>query len=447
MHPWVAKGRQFYVKHQALFQAVIAFYQRHKDKEYVYWIALSLLALNKILRHYFWRLSTGQGIPQSEDGQWYINYANALMSNFSIGLHMDDIMYLGYNLLLTLLLAVFKTPEAVVLVQSIAVALGVIIVYKIAGLLFNRLTAVLAGYFYYSTWDTTLWAMYILSDSFFIILLLLVVYFLLMAERTGKRSYQLLFLAAALYMLVFRPTGIVSLGFIAIYTMIGPSRGIWLSFLRKYRWAVGGLAVLGAGAAVFLTVGGKLDPLIASMQFNAKKVLYNIYARGWIFDKPSPYDHPFRPDYKIDWCNSLIVSFLINNWSDILIIYGKRVIAFLGRWVWQTDVSSFRGVVKLAEDLVPTVLFLIGTFAAIRHRLFRKASIVWLLILSGFIFCIIFFIDAMYRYRAPAIPFIAIAAAYGADQLIRLARRMAIHYAGKLRNGTKKNIDRHPGLQ
>jgi 4-amino-4-deoxy-L-arabinose transferase-like glycosyltransferase len=420
------KIRELYPKSRKL-------YDKYKDQEYIYFIPLALLSLSVRLRYFFYLLTSGTGFPQSDDSQWYLDYARALMADFKIGLHMNDVFYLGYNILLTVLLAIFKDPVAVIFIQALVAGISVILVYKIAHMLFNRTTAILASYFYsYYSWGITLWSMYILSDSFFISLLLLNVYLLLKFMETHQKKYRILFIVTALYMIIFRPTGIISLGFIMIYILINLPRKTVFGFLKKYRLAIGGFVAVCAAAFTFLYMGGSLNPLIESMQFNAKKVLYNIYANGWIFDKPSAHDHYFRPDYNINILNSLILSFIINNWDHISIIYGKRIIAFLGRWAWETKLDSKHAMLRLAENLVPTLLFLIGTIAAIANGLFRKSSIIWLNLLTAFVFCIVFFIDALYRYKAPGIPFIAIAVAYGADRIIHGAISIAKKYAGKL---------------
>ena len=116
---------------------------------------------------FFVLLTSGHGLPQSTDSQWYLDYANALVANFCDGVDMNDVLYLGYNLLLSLLLYIFKDPVIIVFIQAVTAALGVILVYKIANMLFNRTTAIIAALFYCAAWDITLWSMYILSDSFF----------------------------------------------------------------------------------------------------------------------------------------------------------------------------------------------------------------------------------------------------------------------------------------
>ena len=422
------------------------FYMKIKDLEFLYIIPFLYLSLKVRLDYFFYLKSTDTGFPQSPDSQWYLDYAHALMTRFEIGSHMDDILYIGYNLLLTLLLAIFKDPVAIIFIQVIVAGSSVILVYKIARMLFNRVTAIIASYFYAYSWDITLWSTYILSDSFFITLLLLSIYCLLKALDTKKKKYTVLFVLISLLMLVFRPAGIMSVAFIMLYIAI-IHRKTLTAFIVKYRLVIGGAATAAVAVLIILFVTHKLDSLIGSMQFNAKKVLYNIYANGWIYDRPSPHDYKFRPDYTINVFNSLILSFIINNWDHVLIIYAKRTIAFLGRWVWQSDLQSVNGIIKFAKQALPTALFMLGTIAAIIDGKFRKASVVWLTIFAVFVFCIIFFIDGLYRYRAPAIPFMIMVTAYGADRGIRLVLIIAKKMMGKLsRYGRRKSTDCSSGI-
>jgi len=391
-----------------------------------YWDILFILPLLALslwirLRYFYYLLHSGKGFPDAADSQWYLAYARSLMTDFKVGLHMNDLLYVGYNLTLAALLSIFKDPAAVLFIQAVTAGLSMLLVYAIARMLFNRTTAVIASFFYAYSWDITLWSTYILTDSFFISLLLLCIYFLLKSFDSGKTRFKVLFAITALYMFLFRPTGVLSLAFIMIYIIIRMDKTKAAMFIKKYRYAIGGLIAAAIALFVVLLSTGKLAPLTASLQLNAKMVLYNIYAKGWIYDHPSPNDHYFKPDYRIDIGHSLIISFLVHNWDHVLVVYAKRAVAFLGRWVWQTDLTTMAGIKKFAKDLPPLVLFLIGTVAAFVQGRFKKASIVWLTVLAIFIFCIVLFIDGMYRYRAPSIPFIAIIVAFGAASVIHVA--------------------------
>jgi hypothetical protein len=82
--------------------------------------------------------------------------------------------------------------------------------------------------------------------------------------------------------------------------------------------------------------------------------------------------------------------------------------------------------------MLPVLLFMLGTIAAMWNGTFRKAAVIWYVILAVFMFCIIFFIDGMYRYKAPSSPFIAIAAGYGLERIIRGTIIIAKKMTGKL---------------
>ncbi|SFM23219.1 Dolichyl-phosphate-mannose-protein mannosyltransferase [Paenibacillus sp. 1_12] len=407
-------------------------YHKYKHVDLIYILPLALLSLWVRLRYFFYLLSSGKGFPQSDDTQWYLDYAYSLMEHFKVGLDMNDILYIGYNVLLTVMLAVFKDPVAVIFIQAVTAALSVILVYKISQMIFNRTTAIIASLFYAYSWDITLWSVYILTDSFFISLQLLSVYCLLKMYASNKNVYKIIFIATALYMLVFRPAGIITVSFVMIYVLINLNKQTIMGFVRKYGLILGSVFLAAVLVAMVVFTGNKLDPLMVSLQFNAKKVLYNIYATGWLFDRASPFDHKYRPNYTIDIGNSLIISFIVHNWDNILILYGKRIVALLGRWVFYVDLTTVRGIVKFAWNAFPVVMFLTGLFYTIRNGLSRKASILWLTILASCVFCVIFFIDGMYRYRAPGLPFIAIVAAYGGDRIIKGAIVVTKKYVGKL---------------
>jgi hypothetical protein len=98
--------------------------------------------------------------------------------------------------------------------------------------------------------------------------------------ESNKNVYKILFIVTLLYMLVFKPTGIISAGFIMVYIVINLHGKTMIDFIKKHRLALGAFVTAAVAAGAYLYMGGMLDPLISSMQFNAKKVLYNIYAKG-----------------------------------------------------------------------------------------------------------------------------------------------------------------------
>ncbi|MDR6552296.1 glycosyltransferase family 39 protein [Paenibacillus qinlingensis] len=408
-------------------------YVKYKNYEWVYLLPLVLLSLKRVLQYYFFILHSDKGLPKSDDSQWYLDYAHALLADFKIGLHMNDLLYMGYNLILTLLIGVFKEAQTVIFIQAVTTALCVILVYFITLRLFNRVTAIIASYFYATSWHMMIWSMYILSDSLFMNLVLLNVLLLLKMLESKKKLVTTMFIISSLIMLIFRPTGVLTLAFIGLYLVFNLNKQTTFLLLKRYRFPIVGALLFILAVVSYLTLGQKFNPLIASLQYNAKLVLYNIYAKGWIYDNPSSNDYFYRPDYRMDIFGSLILSFLIHNWDHVLLLYGRRAIAFIGWWVWKTDIRSLSGLIKFGKDLIPLVLFIIGTYATIKNNMFRRTSIVWLVILSIFIFCMVLFMDSMYRYKLPALPFICIVCGYGAERLISLIRVITNTLWGRLR--------------
>ena len=79
-------------------------FEKIKKKDLFILVPLAVLSLYRTFGHVLWLVLTGRGLPQSPDGQWYINYAYSLIGQFSININVDEVLYLGYNLLLTMLL-------------------------------------------------------------------------------------------------------------------------------------------------------------------------------------------------------------------------------------------------------------------------------------------------------------------------------------------------------
>ena len=336
---------------------------------------LLVLSLYRTAGHAFWLVLSGRGLPKSSDSYWYINYACGLLENFSIGLGIDEILYLGYNLLLAALLGIFKSTVTIVLIQAVAASLAIVLVYKIALLLFNRTTAIISGFFYLYIWDVTLWSTYVLSDSFFVSLMLLCIYLLLRATEPGSFWIKGVFAMTALYLCFFRPTGVLIVAMMALYLFIQVDKARIRIVLQRYKWPLTGLL------AGLLLIAGMLysrhvfDPLFRSLQYNAKLVLYNVYAKGWVYDIATAFDYFYRPNYAIDIADSLVLSFLIHNWEPISVLYLRRAIAFLGAWTWQVPIHTVIDLLYFAFKLLPTILFAVGTIAAMRNGTFRRASI------------------------------------------------------------------------
>lgn len=389
---------------------------------------LLVLSLYRTLSHSVWLVLSGRGLPVSQDSDWYLNYARSLLENFTIRMNIDEILYLGFNLLLTGLLALFKDPVTIVYLQALIASLAIILVYQIGKMLFNKTTGVIAGLFYLYNWDVTLWSTYILSDSLFVSLLLLCVFLLIQALDSGRTGHRIAFGLAALYLCFFRPTGVVVLSVMLAYGLGRIDRRQLVDFLKAHSLIINGTVVLFLVIASALNSLGIFDGFFESLQYNAKLVIYNVYAQGQVYDIATAFDYFYRPDYSINLGDSLVGSFIVNNWQSVLVLYFRRAVAFLGAWAWMTPIRNMGDVAFYLYKLMPAFFFAVGTVAAMKSGKFGRAAVLWWIVAAVFVFCILLFIDAMYRYRFPAMPFVGIVAAYGLDRIIDGGRVLAKKY-------------------
>ncbi len=379
---------------------------------------LLVLSLYRTFSHSVWLVQSGRGLPGSQDSEWYLNYAQSLLEQFAIRMNIDEILYLGYNLLLTGLLALFKDPVAIVYTQALIASLAIILVYQLGKTLFNKRTGVIAGLFYLYNWDVTLWSTYILSDSLFVSLLLLCVFLLIKATDSSRTTPKIVFSLVALYMCFFRPTGVVVMAVMLVYIVFRLERKRVIGFLTENRSTLTGTLVLVLVVISALNSLRIFDGFIESLQYNAKLVIYNVYANGRVYDIATGFDYFYHPDYSIDIADSLVLSFVVKNRDAVLVLYFRRAVAFLGAWTWMTPIHTVEDLLFYLYKLAPAVFFTVGTVAALRDGKFGRAAVLWWIIAAVFAFCILLFIDAMYRYRFPAMPFVGIIAAYGLDRII-----------------------------
>ncbi len=389
-----------------------------RDWKYITLVPLVILSCWRIISFPVWLVHSKRGLPSSPDGDWYLNHSRSMLDNFAISLNMNEILYLGYNLLLTALLAIFKDPVTVIYIQALTASLAVIFVYLIAWTLFNQRTAIIASLLYLYNWEVTFWSTYLISDSFFVSLLIVCVYLLIRAVDSRRTSYISAFAIMALYMSLFRPAGIVIFLCMLLYVLSRMGRKSISAFWTKYRTILLGFAAFVIFGLGLLYSRHVFDGFFASLQYNAKLVLYNLYAKGRVYDIATAYDYFYRPDYTIDIMDSLVFSFFIHNWDAVVILFFRRAVAFFGTWAWDNNLRNVADYLFFSFRLLPAFLFSVGTIAAVRNHIIGRAAILWWIVFAVFVFCILLFIDAMYRYRFPAMPFIGIIAAYGLDRLI-----------------------------
>ena len=369
---------------------------------------LIVLSLFTRLGYFLTNIFFCGGLPQAYDTQWYIEHANLLLSSFHIDMDFNGVFYIGYYAPLAILLFVFKSEVFIVFIQMLVNALCVVPVYRIASILFNERTAFFSGLFYIATWPLVYWSMFILTDSFFVALLLALTYFLVMFFESRRNKYLALFVLGALYTVFYRPNGIITAVIMSIYIIIRMDAKVALEKLRRRK--VGVAIIL---TAIVLTVAavlesGVINGFLSDLSYNFGGLLMSHYATGQIFDQPTQYDYIYEPVFNEDYFNSFNLSFLINNWKEMLIIFSRRAAYFWAVAFWKLSPGKLY--------FAAAYLFgLIGIIGVAMKKMLKQTSVLLLLIASIQIFCILFFIDGSFRYRVPALVFLNFFAAFGAD--------------------------------
>lgn len=387
-------------------------------------LLLVIISLLPRVLYYFTRLLSAEGLPIAYDTKWYLDHAYAFLSGFHVSPDMEGIFYFGYYSILSILLLIFKAYSIVVLFQIITNALSVILVYKISQILFNTRTAVFAGIIYALNYQIIYWSIFIITDSFFITTLLLNVYFLIMSYRSDKKTYRYLFAASSMYMVFLRPTGIVTLTFILVYIMINLNFNALKEFLSIKCFLLLFFIILIAVTGIIM-VSGRVAPLINSLENYMEYLLREFYATGKIFDIATPYDYKFNARLEPNHFNNFALSFFINNWKDILVLYGRRAVSFFGVWVWELGGLNMLSKLKYLLPFAITGTFgFIGLGVILKKKIFKEVSILFLVILSIQFFCMFFFMDSAYRYRVPSLIFIGIIIAFGIDRTIDICKKL-----------------------
>lgn len=384
-------------------------------------LALVALALLPRLIYYFSGLLSQNGLPQAHDTQWYLEHAELLISSFHIDIDFNGIFYLSYYSLLAVMLLVFKTQAGVVFVQILINAFSVILVYKISLMLFNRRAAIISGIVYAFLFPVIYWSMYLITDSLFISLMLLQAYFLIKACDSKRKVFWCLFWGTSLYMVFFRPTGIVTLAFLLPYIIINSD---FKNYVRKHKVYILCTCVVAAAGVLYISASDILEPLKKSLYYNMRWLLLDNYSNGRIYDIATPYDYGFEPVNESNYLNNFILSFFINNWKHILILYARRIISFSGVWVWKlAGADAFTALKYLLPSLAALAALGAGIARMAVCGILRKSFLLILEVLSIMFFTVFFFMDSAYRYRVPSLVFLGMICAYGLDIYITMGAK------------------------
>jgi hypothetical protein len=379
-----------------------------------------------------------QGLfPKTNDSYWYVDHANELINSFKIDLDFNGIFYISYYSVVAILLLIFKSDVSVVFFQVFIGVLTVIPLYKTAEVLINKRTAFIAVIIYIFSRELNYWSTYILTDSIFISNLIFMIYSYTFLIKTNKNKYLYMTIANIIYMILLRPAGTITVCFLFIYIIIMNVNQI-LAFVKnnKLIFIISTIGIIPyIGLAVYYLLNSELG---LSFFWNLRWLIFNNYGAGQIFDIPTVYDHKYIPIINNQYLNNFVISFFINNFYHIVVIYAKRFIFLWGEmWIWSYHMNSIGHAIDYFRRCIPLILAFWGMMRVLLKKQSAESLVLFVPIISTIIFCVIFFLDSGWRYRLPSIPFNAIFVAYSIDYILSLVpdlRKLTDKF-GRLRHG------------
>jgi hypothetical protein len=244
-------------------------------------------------------------------------------------------------------------------------------------------------------------------------------------------------IANIIYMILLRPAGTITVCFLFIYIIIMNVNQI-LAFVKnnKLIFIISTIGIIPyIGLAVYYLLNSELG---LSFFWNLRWLIFNNYGAGQIFDIPTVYDHKYIPIINNQYLNNFVISFFINNFYHIVVIYAKRFIFLWGEmWIWSYHMNSIGHAIDYFRRCIPLILAFWGMMRVLLKKQSAESLVLFVPIISTIIFCVIFFLDSGWRYRLPSIPFNAIFVAYSIDYILSLVpdlRKLTDKF-GRLRHG------------
>lgn len=384
------------------------------------YIILFVLALIPRFIYLTKKMMLPGGLPKAFDTKVYLEQARDFAYHGYVQMDFNGIFYVSYYSVLGIFLRAFNSTLAFVIFQMLINALTVILVYKLGMEISSRKAAIISGVLYSFLLPLIHWSIFITTDSLFVTLMILQAYISVRCIKYNIRRNWIELLLISLYMVFFRPTGIITLAFTAIYLLINLNiKGFVLKHRKAFLSALGIFIVL---IAVFIN---KIisHPVLKSLEANMYWLLTEVYTNGQMYDIRTSHDYIFKAKVPPGHDFVFAINYFKNNFSDIMILYLRRILTFAGVWVWKLhDLTALRRIIYIAFSSGVFILFVVGIIDMVIKRTMKKASIVLFMIASIMIFTVFFFMDSAYRYRVPALVFSIYPVAQGIVAFVELIK-------------------------
>lgn len=361
-----------------------------------------------------------EGLPQAFDAKEFINQAHLLMNKGVINLDFNGVFYVGFYSVLGLFLKIINSTDAFVVFQMLINALTVILVYKLGMEILDKRAAIISSVLYSFLLPIIYWSIFITTDSLFISLMLLQAYLSVLCIKYNRKNSWIKLLFVSIYMIFFRPTGIVTLVFTIIYLLINLDVKGFIIKHKRIAVVTGGILVIFLVIAIEKIIH---NPLTGSIERNMFWLLTEIYSNGQMYDIKTPYDLKFNAKVPPGQDYIFAFTYFKYNFLNIINLYLRRIAAFAGVWIWKISEMPLLWSVSHIVFYGATFLFMIiGVIDMHRKSLMKKGSIVLFMIGSILIFTTFFFMDSAYRYRVPALVFGVYLVSQGISSIIEWIR-------------------------
>lgn len=403
-------------------EKILSLLKQIKNRDFIILSIIFFICAFTQIDFFIEKLGTGEIPVRTHDSYWYLDYSREFLQSLTIKPDFNGIFYFSYYGLLAIVLKVFRSDLAMVLIQVALNTVCVVFLYLIARDIFGRWTAVIASYFYIMSRELKMWSLYILTDSLYVSILIISVFLWVRFEKEKKRKYLFAFLGCMLYLSFLRPAGLIIVAFFMLYLVLKIDiKKAALRWRKNKMILIAALLFIGASifSGLYILYNTKLG---MSFYSNLRWLLHVNYATGTVFDFPTPYDYVYKAEKTRDIAGNFVLSFFVQNFKHIMILYGKRFICFWGElWIWDTHFGRKLEIIQYFWRLMPIILTFWGMVSAAVKGRADKTLILYVPVISTVTFCMVFFLDSAWRYRLPSLPFNYIFCAYAIYSIVSFA--------------------------
>ncbi|WEL16677.1 SAM-dependent methyltransferase [Halorhabdus sp. SVX81] len=358
-------------------------------------LTISAAALGVRLFYFFRR-----GVVTPPDSSGYLQQCAASINSPFVLLSGDKgLEYAGFLVPFCGLANVTGTPLAWVAIQLLLGSLTAGILYLTGRRLFSARAGVVAGGLWVLMWDAFRWDVALLSDSVFVFIVALTMYAFAYYQDEGSTFSRVAVLLGLGYMSITRPFGPpILIGWLA-WDLLGDNDRRRTGLLPNRFALIGGTVAISVVLILFTTRTAWITDHV-----------FDVYRNGWIFWKGRNAELIGSYTYDVTEATGFF-SFVISNIHHLFVMGAIKVVMLFYPGPLYVQNSPGWFAIHLVS-LLPTIL--LGWLGVVkllwdRHRA-QSVVLTPIVVVTGIV--AVTFIDAGWRYRAPLLPAMCLAAGY-----------------------------------